>query len=123
MRWQGTIGYSATVMRVSTILAGKQGIILGVNPTLLTESSLYGSSEKLDLQQCPRTVCSYELLKNIRIVIPCMAGLFFPGGSTQCDWEFIMLAYEGRVYPLNAQRSRYIYPVYEAYDILNAFVS
>jgi hypothetical protein len=27
-----------------------------------------------------------------------MAGLFFPGGSDHCDWEFIMWAYEGRVF-------------------------
>ena len=28
-----------------------------------------------------------------------LAGLIFPVGSDHIDWEFIMWAYEGRVYP------------------------
>ena len=28
-----------------------------------------------------------------------LAGFIFPGGSDHINWEFIMWAYEGRVYP------------------------
>jgi hypothetical protein len=42
---------------------------------------------------------TFEVSVKLANQMASMAGLFFPGGSDHRDWEFILWAYEGRIYP------------------------
>ena len=54
-----------------------------------------------DLIQCHSDAHQYCYVHGLFVLANCytLAGFIFLGGSDHINWEFIMWAYEGRVYP------------------------
>jgi len=93
MRWRGTTWYNVTVMHISTVIGGKARYHIRRWPYVVWVSAV-----------CTVYVRIWTLTNahGLFVLSNCytLAGFIFPGGSDRINWEFIMWAYEGRVYPL-----------------------
>ena len=93
MRWRGTTWYNVTVMHISTVIGGKARYHIRRWPYVVWVKAV-----------CTVQVRVWTLIDahGLFVLANCytLAGFIFPGGSDHINWEFIMWAYEGRVYLL-----------------------